>query len=256
MLEIKNLYAGYGNFSVLQDVSLCCEPGKITAVIGANGCGKSTLLKSAVGMADISFGEIVLNGKSVPGMRSNLRAQKISYLAQEKSMPDITVKNLVLQGRFPYLSYPRRYRAQDYAAAEKAMQKMGIENLAEKYLRELSGGMRQKVYIAMALCQETEVILMDEPTTYLDIDRQFRLAETMKNLANEGRTIVAVLHDILMALKISDRIAVMENGRMVCVGTPKEILEKKIIPRIFHVEICPVSCAGELEYVYRKVDVS
>ncbi|MBQ3489227.1 MAG: ABC transporter ATP-binding protein [Clostridia bacterium] len=256
MLEIKNLYAGYGNFSVLQDVSLCCETGKITTVIGANGCGKSTLLKSAVGMTDISSGEIILNGKSVRNMHGPLRAQKISYLAQGKNIPDITVKNLVLHGRFPYLSYPRRYRPQDYVAAEKALQKMGIENLADKYLRELSGGMRQKVYIAMALCQETEVILMDEPTTYLDIDRQFKLAETMKNLANEGRTVVAVLHDIILALKISDRIAVMENGRMVCVETPEEILEKKIIPRIFHVEIVPVLCGGELEYVYRKVDES
>ena len=252
MLEIKNLCAGYGNFSVLHEASLSCESGKITTVIGANGCGKSTLLKSAVGLTDVSSGEILLDGSSVIKMRDNLRAQKISYLAQGKNVPDITVENLVLHGRFPYLSYPRRYRACDRAAAWKAMQKMGVETLADKHLRELSGGMRQKVYIAMALCQETDVILMDEPTSYLDIDRQFKLAETMKSLANEGRTVVAVLHDIILALKISDKIAVMENGHIVFTGTPEEILKEKIIPRVFHVDVLPAFCEGETEYVYRK----
>ena len=254
MLEIKNLCAGYGNFSVLRDVSLSCESGAITTVIGANGCGKSTLLKSAVGLTDVSSGEILLDGSSVTKMRENLRAQKISYLAQGKNVPDITVENLVLHGRFPYLSYPRRYRACDRAAAREAMKKTGVEPLADKYLRELSGGMRQKVYIAMALCQETDVILMDEPTSYLDIDRQFKLAETMKSLANEGRTVVAVLHDLILALKISDQIAVMENGCIVFAGTPEKILKEKIIPRVFHVDILPVLCEGETEYVYRKAE--
>ena len=254
MLEIKNLCAGYGKISVLRDVTLSCESGKITTIIGINGCGKSTLLKSAVGLSDISSGEIVLDGNSVLHMRENLRAQKISYLAQGKNVPDITVENLVLHGRFPYLSYPRRYRSCDRAAALEAMKKMGIETLANRHLRELSGGMRQKVYIAMALCQETEVILMDEPTSYLDIDRQFKFADIMKSLANDGRTVVAVLHDIILALKISDRIAVMENGSIVFTGTPKEILTKKMIPRIFHVDIIPVICEGETEYVYRKAE--
>ena len=254
MLQIKNLCAGYGNFPVLREVSLSCESGTITTVIGANGCGKSTLLKSAVGLSDVSSGEILLDGRSVTGMRENLRAQNISYLAQGKNVPDVTVENLVLHGRFPYLSYPRRYRDRDRAAAWEAMKKLGIETLADKYLRELSGGMRQNVYIAMALCQETDVILMDEPTSYLDIDRQFRLAETMQSLAKEGRTVVAVLHDIILALKISDQIAVMENGRIIFTGTPEEILKEKIIPRVFHVDILPVICEGETEYVYRKVE--
>ena len=187
-------------------------------------------------------------------MRENSRAQKISYLAQGTNVPDITVENLVLHGRFPYLSYPRHYRACDRAAARKAMKKMSIQSIADRHLRELSGGMRQKVYIAMALCQETDVILMDEPMSYLDIDQQFKLADTMKNLADEGRTVISVLHDIILALKISDQIAVMENGRVVCAGSPEEILEKKIIPRIFHVETVPVICDGEIDYIYRKAE--
>ena len=256
MFQIKNLCAGYGNVPVLHGVSLSCESGTITTVIGANGCGKSTLLKSAVGLSDVFSGEILLDGKPVVNMRENIRAQNISYLAQGKNVPDITVENLVLHGRFPYLSYPRRYRACDRAAAWNAMQKMGVETLADKHLRELSGGMRQNVYIAMALCQETDVILMDEPTSYLDIARQFRLAETMQSLAKEGRAVVAVLHDIILALKISDQIAVMENGRIVFVGTPEEILKEKIIPRVFHVDILPVLCEGETEYVYRKAEHS
>ena len=256
MLEIKNLCAGYGKTPVLQNASLSCGSGQITTVIGINGCGKSTLLKSAVGLTDIFSGDILLDGKSVLKMRENLRAQKISYLAQGKNVPDITVKNLVLHGRFPYLSYPRRYSSDDHAAALEAMKKMGIDSLANRNLRELSGGMRQKVYIAMALCQNTDIILMDEPTSYLDIDRQFKLADTMKSLAKEGRTVIAVLHDIILALKISDRIAVMENGTVVFSGTPAEIIAKNILPRIFHVDIIPVLCEGETEYVYRKADES
>lgn len=254
MFEIKNLSAGYGKAPILQNVSLSCEYGTITTIIGVNGCGKSTLLKSAVGLTNIFSGEIKINGSSLLTMRENIRAQKISYLAQSKNVPDITVENLVLHGRFPYLSYPRKYRPCDRAAASEAMKKMGIHSLANRPLRELSGGMRQKVYIAMALCQETDVILMDEPTSYLDIDRQFKLADTMKNLANEGHTVLAVLHDIILALKISDRIAVMKNGTIVFTGTPEEILAKKIIPRIFHVDIIPVICEGAIEYIYRKAE--
>jgi len=253
VLEINRLYAGYGREPVLRGVSLRCESGTVTTVIGANGCGKSTLLKSMVGLTDVSSGEILLDGSPVTQMRENLRAQRISYLAQGKNVPDITVEGLVLHGRFPYLSYPRRYRPCDREAALAAMKKMGIEDLADKHLRELSGGMRQKVYIAMALCQDTDVILMDEPTSYLDIDRQLRLADTMKSLANEGRTVVSVLHDIILAMKISDQIAVMENGSIVFTGTPDELLAQKILPRIFHVDLLPVICEGETEYVYRKV---
>ncbi|WP_418805266.1 ABC transporter ATP-binding protein, partial [Phascolarctobacterium sp.] len=142
MLEIFSLCTGYAGNEILHNVSLNCEKGKITTLIGPNGSGKSTLLKSVIGMLPIQNGEIKIDGVSVQELPENIRAQKIAYLSQGKNIPDITVSRMVLHGRFPYLSYPRKYRRCDYAAAKTAMITMGINELADLPLSELSGGMR------------------------------------------------------------------------------------------------------------------
>ncbi|MCI9652319.1 MAG: ABC transporter ATP-binding protein [Lachnospiraceae bacterium] len=134
-------------------------------------------------------------------------ARSIAYLPQGKNVPDISADRMVLHGRFPYLNYPRRYRESDFQIAREAMRQMGIEELAGMQMSRLSGGMRQKVYLAMALAQEAPAIVMDEPTTYLDIGQQMKFAGIVRRLSGEGKTIVLVLHDILLALKISHRIA-------------------------------------------------
>lgn len=254
MLEIFSLCTGYAGNEILHNVSLNCEKGKITTLIGPNGSGKSILLKSVIGMLPIQNGEIKIDGVSVQELPENIRAQKIAYLSQGKNIPDITVSRMVLHGRFPYLSYPRKYRRCDYAAAKTAMITMGINELADLPLSELSGGMRQKVYIAMALCQEASVIMLDEPTTYLDISQQFKITELLKDLTEKGKTVLTVSHDILSSLKVSDRIAVLQDGVIRTAGTPKEILQSAIIPDVFGVDIVSFEKDGICEYFYKNTE--
>ncbi len=249
MLEIKDLYASYGRETVLNGVSLSCESGKITALVGKNGSGKSTLLKATLGMLKGTKGEISALGESLLNLPSAEIAKRVAYLSQDKGIADISVGRMVLCGRFPYLSYPRIYREEDHLIAKEAMEKMGIYDLRDRPLCELSGGMRQKVYIAMALCQGTSVILMDEPTSFLDISGQYTLSDTLRALANEGKALLIVLHDILLALRISDRIAVLDEGKIRFVGTPNEFISSGLPEEIYKVSIC----SAEGEYYYKRI---
>ena len=186
MLEIHDLCGGYGQKTVLRDVSFSAPAGRITAILGPNGCGKSTLLKMICGILPAASGIVSLDGQDLQKLPASQIAQKAAYLAQNRQIPDITVGRLVLHGRFPYLSYPRRYRREDYRVAEKVMEQMQIQDLAETHLSQLSGGQQQKAYIAMALAQDTGVILLDEPTTYLDVAYQLQLLRQAKDLAKSG----------------------------------------------------------------------
>lgn len=252
MIKISSLCSGYGKIEVLHGVSLHCKRAEITSLIGPNGCGKSTLLKTLIGAVPIKSGKITVDGVPLGEMGEKIRAQRIAYLAQGKNVPDITVERMVLHGRFPYLSYPRKYRKCDYEAAYSALDKMGISELAEKPLALLSGGMRQKVYLAMALCQGADVILLDEPTTYLDISQQFKVDELSKELVAEGKTVLNVSHNLISALKNSDRIAVMDNGNLVAAGSPKEIIESEVIPAVFGVEVLSFEKDGVQEFYYKQ----
>ena len=237
MLEIKNVTAGYGKRAVLNDVSVAFEKGKLTSIIGVNGCGKSTLLKAILGILPLSSGEIVIDGKELRSMSRIEIAQSVAYLAQGKNTPDMTVEQMVLHGRFPYLSYPRRYREADREIARKAMDAVGILHLADKSLYELSGGMRQTAYIAMALAQDTDYILLDEPTAYLDIAHQLELMKLLRGLANSGKGIVTVMHDIPLTFDFSDEITIIHNGNALWKGSPSEISGSPFIKEIFNVEI-------------------
>ncbi len=249
MIELNHITAGYGKTEILHDISLRFEEGKITTILGTNGCGKSTLLKTLVRLLPHMSGTITVDGASIATYSTAELAKKIAYLPQSKNVPDMTVRQMVLHGRFAYLSYPRVYRKQDIAIAEHALKTLGIEDLAERNLHELSGGMRQKAYIAMALAQEASIILMDEPTTYLDIAHQLRLAETIRSLADSGKTMVLVLHDLSLALKRSDYIAVLHDGRLLDYGTPEQILENGALERAYQVKIHPIRTENGVEYV-------
>jgi iron complex transport system ATP-binding protein len=171
-------------------------------------------------------------------------------------MPTVTTLEndggrLVLHGRFPYLRYPRHYTQEDHAAAREAMAQLGIEDLASAPMETLSGGTRQKVYIAMALAQQTPVILMDEPTAYLDMGQQIRFAQTARELARRGKTVVLVLHDIPLALRLSDHLAVLQEGSLLDSGTPAQILESGVLSRLYGVELCPVAGEDPVQYYYR-----
>ncbi len=249
VLELKNVSVGYGKQKVIDSVSASFEKGKLTSIIGPNGCGKSTLLKSMVNILPIFDGEILADGVSLEKMSRNDTAKKISYLAQGKNIPDMTVEQMVLHGRFPYLGYPRRYRKRDKEIARSAMEKVGIGHLSDRPLYTLSGGMRQNAYIAMALAQDTDYILLDEPTTYLDIAHQLELMKILRELASSGKGIVTVMHDLPMAFEFSDEIAVIYDGKKAIQDTPSEISSSSVTETVFGVKVERLS--GENKYFYK-----
>ena len=237
MIELNHISAGYGKQTVLKDVSAILEKGKLTSIIGVNGCGKSTLLKTILGTVPINNGDVTIDGTSLNGMNRNDISRRIAYLSQGKSTPDMTVEQLVLHGRFPHLSYPRRYSKHDYEIAIDAMKQMGIAQYAKKSLHTLSGGMRQNTYIAMALAQETDYVLLDEPTTYLDIAHQLELMKLLRSFADSGKGIVAVMHDLPMAFTFSDKIILINDGRIVVDDLPEKINEHNVIDEVFGIAI-------------------
>lgn len=243
MVEIQNLTAGYGEKTVLRDISLSFPPGTVTAVLGPNGCGKSTLLKAAAGLLTLMSGAVCA---------PEPRARSIAYLPQSRRLPEMTAGRLVLHGRFPWLGWPRRYRREDHEAAKAAMERMGVAEYADTPLSELSGGTRQKCYIAMALAQNAPTILLDEPTAGLDIGHQLRLLEQCRVLAAEGRAVVLVLHDIPLALQYADRIALMKDGKMLTVGTPSEIMSTRLLDELFRVRVLRFDASDGPHYVCAK----
>ena len=187
MLELKNVSAGYPGRSVLKDVTLAARPGRVLILLGPNGCGKSTLLRTMAGLLPPLGGEVLLDGAPLKDRGPKETARRVAFLPQSRTAPNITARRLALHGRFPYLSYPRRYGREDYAAVDRALRQADALDLADRPVPELSGGQRQKVYLAMALAQETETILMDEPTTYLDIQHQLEvLALVRRGRAGRG----------------------------------------------------------------------
>ncbi|MBE5818564.1 MAG: ABC transporter ATP-binding protein [Clostridiales bacterium] len=248
MLELKNISSGYGKLKVIDDISLAVDKGGLTSVLGINGCGKSTLLKASVGILPLFCGKIIIDGQDSSLMTRNDVAKRVSYLAQGRAIPDMTVEQMVLHGRFPHLSYPRRYTQNDKSIAQKAMETVKISDLSDKPLHTLSGGMRQTAYIAMALAQDTDYILLDEPTTYLDVSNRFKIMNLLKNLAQNGKGVVCVLHDIELALKYSDSIILMQNGKLIASGdaTQESLINK--IADAFNVSITMINNKDKIHY--------
>lgn len=248
MLEIQNLHSGYSGREVLHGVSVSAKEGQITAIIGPNGSGKSTLLKTICGINPSEEGRVLLNGQNLLELPRNLLAQKIAYLAQYRQMPDITVERLVLHGRFPYLSYPRRYRKSDYEVAAWAMEQMQLTDFAQMPLNRLSGGQQQRVYIAMVLAQDTPVVLMDEPTTYLDICHQIQLMEQARELARQGKMVLMVMHDLPCAMRTADDLIFMNEGSIEAQGTPEEVFCTSVVDRVFGIRLGRVEADNGWHY--------
>lgn len=237
MLELRNLSAGYPGRDVLRKIDLKFTPGRVTVLLGPNGCGKSTLLRAACGLLPTSGGEVLLDGLPLAEYRPQQAARRVAYLPQSRSVPNITARRMVLHGRFPYLSYPRRYRQEDYKAADRALEQVDALEAANRSVAELSGGQRQKVYLAMALAQDTETILMDEPTTYLDIRHQMEVMALARTLAQQGKAVVLVLHDLCLAMETADEVAVLWEGELQQVGTPEEIFESGVLNRVMGIAL-------------------
>lgn len=237
MLELKDLSAGYQQHAVIRNIELAFEPGNIHTIIGKNGCGKSTLLKCCSGMISPHSGTILLDGKYLTQIEHTERARLISYLSQSRNTPGITVERLVMHGRFPHLGYPKKLQANDWEQIDRCLHLMQLDAFREKSLADLSGGERQRVYLAMLLAQDTPIVLLDEPTTYMDIEYQLSFLELLSELKRSGKTIVMVLHDLEQALHYSDRIIVMDQGTIVQDGSPNEILEEGTLSKVFHVHM-------------------
>ena len=223
MLELRDVTAGYGGTPVLRNVTFSVPAGSLTALIGPNGCGKTTLLRAAARQLPLSGGGILLDGRPISAYGRTEFARKAAFMPQVRSVPAITVGALVSHGRFPHLGFSRRLRPEDRDAVQAAMEATGVVEWAHRDLRSLSGGERQRVYLAMALAQGTDLILLDEPTTYLDPGRQFELLDLIASLPGRGKTVFMVLHDLAHALRYSDRLVLLEQGRLVQQGTPEAL---------------------------------
>ena len=177
-------------------------------------------------------------------------ARKMTYLAQFRTVPNITAHRMVLHGRFPHLSYPRRYRPEDYERVRQAMEQAGVTDLAHRVLPQLSGGQRQRVYLAMALAQDTSYVFFDEPTTYLDVERQLEVMETAHLLARQGKAVVLVIHDLCLALRTAHKVVVLDGGRVRFVGPPDELYDSGIVEEVFSVPVRRVDTPNGSRYYY------
>lgn len=250
MIELRSLSAGYRGADAVRGVSLKFPPGRVTVLCGPNGCGKSTLIKAALGMIPRSGGEAYIDGDEVSTLSRREIARRAAYMPQERGAPSISVRRMALHGRFPYLGCPRRYTRADYAAAERALERADALDIADRLLTELSGGQRQRAFLAMALAQDTASVLMDEPTAFLDAGRQLAVMDTAAALAREGRAVALVLHDLCLALRRADSIALMDSGELVICATPDEAYASGALERVFGVRIGRVMTGTGWQYYY------
>lgn len=251
MIELCGVSAGYPGREVLHDISLTFEPGKVLVLLGPNGCGKSTLLRTANGLLPVSGGQVLLDGVPIQQCSPRQIAQKAAYLPQSRAVPNITARRMVLHGRFPHLAYPRRCREADHAAAQQALECVDAVELGDRLLPELSGGQRQKVYLAMALAQDTGTILMDEPTTYLDIRHQLEVMTLARRLAEQGRAVVLVLHDLCLAMQSADEIALLAGGRLIRTGPPETLFTAGVLDAVMNVNLGRIETADGWRYYYK-----
>ena len=250
MIEIQHLYAGYQKKTVIRDVSIQFKPGEVLVLLGPNGCGKSTLIRSTLGLQPHLGGRVLFDGADAGSLTPRQIAQKAAFLPQSRNIPNITAGRMVLHGRFAYLSYPRRYRKMDLEIARHAMEWADALELENRPVQELSGGQRQKVYLAMALAQDTATIFMDEPTIYLDVAHQLEVMSVVRQIAADGKAVVVVLHDLCLALRTADRIAVLADGVLHALDRPQAVYESGILEQVFGVTVARVQTARGWQYYY------
>lgn len=237
-LKANNISVGYGNGNILDSVSVKIPENKISVILGSNGCGKSTLLKTFCRLLQPGEGSVTLNDTSLKCMRSKDIAKTIGLLPQTLTAPEgIKVAELVSRGRYPHRKFMGSLTAADYKAINEAMCAMNIKELADRSIDELSGGQRQRVFIALALAQNTDILFLDEPTTYLDIAYQVEILDLLKELNRTHKTtIVMVLHDINLSSKYADHIFAMKDGHLLKEGTPQEIITESMIREIYGID--------------------
>lgn len=250
MIKLRNISAGYNKVEIIKNINVTFEEGSITSIIGKNGCGKTTLLRTASNLLKPFSGEIIIDSKDIRDYHNKGLAKKISFLPQLRTVPNITVYNLVMHGRYPYLGFSRTPQKKDKEIVEQAIERMKLKQHLSKNIQQLSGGQRQKVYIAMVLAQNTDIIFLDEPTTYLDVNHQLEILEIVKKLKEMGKTVIMVLHDLSNALTYSDKICLLNNGEVSIYDTPDAVFASKEIERIFNVKSEQVVVGDEAKKQY------
>lgn len=234
-LVAEDLRLAYDDNEVVHGLSVRIPTGAVTCIVGANACGKSTLLRGLARLLRPTGGRVVLDGADIRRMRTRDVATRLGVLPQSPSAPDgITVADLVARGRYPHQSWLRQWGAQDEAAVAAAMVATDTVELAERPVDELSGGQRQRVWIAMTLAQGTDLMLLDEPTTFLDLAHQVEVLDLLADLnETDGRTIVLVLHDLNQAARYSDHLIAMKDGRVVAEGPPADVVDAELVREVF-----------------------
>ncbi len=242
MITAKDLKFGYDRATLFESLSCAMENGRITALLGPNGSGKSTLLKLCGGLLKPRTGSICIGGADISSLSPRQLSKQLAFLPQSRPTPAISLYALVASGRFPYRGISGRLSDADKAAIERALTLTSLTDKADRELRTLSGGERQKAYLAMLIAQETPHLLLDEPTTYLDISHRIELMELLQMLRSEGKCIVTVLHDIDLAVEYCDDVIVLSKGSIIHKGSAAELCETDAIQRAYSVE--PVMNAG------------
>ncbi|GAA1498135.1 SIP domain-containing protein [Paeniglutamicibacter kerguelensis] len=235
LLEAQDLTLAYDAVSIVDELSLQLPKGEVTIIVGANGCGKSTLLRGLARLLKPAGGKVLLDGQDIHTRPAREVAKMLGLLPQTPTAPDgITVRELVGRGRYPHQGWFKRWNAEDEAAVERAMKLTGTTDLAERPIDELSGGQRQRVWIAMALAQETELLLLDEPTTYLDVAHQLEVLDVISELnRTRGTTVVIVLHDLNLAARYADHLVALKHGKIVAAGHPATVVTEDLVKNVF-----------------------
>ena len=237
-LSAEGLTLSYGDRTIVEGLDLVIPPGRITAIVGANGCGKSTLLRALARLISPREGQVILDGKALHGRATKEIARTLGLLPQSPIAPEgIAVADLVGRGRHPHQKLLARWSSHDYEVVAQALAATGIEDLADRSVDELSGGQRQRAWIAMALAQETDILLLDEPTTFLDVAHQVEVLDLLTDLNRDrGTTIVMVLHDMNLAARYADHLFALRSGRVVASGAPGEVMTGELIREVFDLD--------------------
>ena len=238
MLEAEKLVFSASGRNIIEDLSLQVPAGDVLAIIGPNGAGKSTLLKMLTGQLTPSSGAVRLQGEAVHSLAPSAMAKVLAYVPQgPQAPPDILVRELVSYGRHPHRAWYMGSRAEDEEAVERALERTGLLDLAKRPVGLLSGGERQRAWLALALAQQPQVLLLDEPTTFLDVCHQFELLDLLRRLNEEDNlTVVLVLHEINHALRYAKRVAVVKDGRLAALGSPWDVVTPELLRQVFRVQ--------------------